>query len=261
MRTSEYRRHAKKCLQNKTLRAFRIPLLAAVVGILSGLASFMLRQYPVGVLQKLPYQCLAQSTLLVGTVGVLGSLRQGGQAWLLRAAGRKEPSGVQIVYWMRRGRGLRAAALFTRILLRKLFWCVFYLAPSAVIFYILLRAEEYGVDTKTMRIVLLTTGCVSFVCAAAALLVTIQKYALAPILLARSPHDKTGDVLQSSMEMMEGHTAKLLLLKLSFLPYVFLCAAVIPIAVFLPLYRQSVVCFLRDVLRDQAKASADAPAQ
>lgn len=247
MSVSNCKKEARECLKMRKMRAFRISLIAAALAVLTGFASYFLPQI-VSRYTRNPYLLLCmQCVLFLLSFAMLGSIRQGREAWMYCSACGREPSGVQFMYWMRRGRGFRAACLFLYIRLREAAWTILLSLPGAAI---LASCFVYAAgQAVVLRRIALAGGSV---CLAAGLVTAAficQKYALAPILFARSPQKGVRSAVRCSCSLMDDGCAQLFRLKLSFLPLAAACVAVIPIVYVSPYYRQAKACMLRDVLR------------
>lgn len=247
MSVSTYKRQAKTCLKNRKLRAFRITLGVACLAVAGGVAAYYLPQL-LGFLTPDPYWlAAAQVALLLLLTAVSGSLRLGRAAWLYCSACGKEPSGLQFRYWLRRGRGFRAALLYLDIRIRKTAWTALFCAPGAWILAECFR--QNALQNDRVRLIAFIGGAVSL---AAGLLIAAfirQKYALAPILFARSPHKGVRSAVRGSCSLMDDDCARLFRLELSFLPWAAACLAVLPLVYAVPYYQQAKTCMLRDVLR------------
>ena len=247
MSVSAYKNDAKACLKNRILRAFRITLGIACLAVSGGVAAYYLPQL-LGMLTPDPYSLTAaQIALLLLLAAVSGSLRQGRAAWLYCSACGKEPSGLQFRYWLRRGRGFRAALLFLDIRIRKAAWTAMLCAPGASIIAGCFRQD--ALQSDRIRLIAGIGGVVSLTAGLTIALIIRQKYALAPILFARSPHKGVRSAVRGSCSLMEDDCVRLFRLKLSFLPWAAVCLAVLPLVYVVPYYQQAKACMLRDVLR------------
>ena len=176
-----------------------------------------------------------------------GALRQGRTAWLYCIACGREPSSVQFLYWMRMGRGLRAAALYMRIRVRKLLWTAALSAPGMCV---LAAGVLYaGRMTALIAWFVWVGGAVSLAVGLVFAALICQKYALAPILFARSAYKGVRSAVRGSCFLMEDDCARLLLLKLSFAPWLVACVTLLPAVYVIPYYQQATTCMLRRVLR------------
>lgn len=241
------KKQAKNCLKKRRVRAVRISLCIRAAAILSGAAAY-------AVMQKADFgkytDCLLlvlQIALCILTCGLLGAMREGRTAWLYCSACGKEPSGVQFLYWLRRGRGFRAAWLFLNLRVRKAAWTAMLSLPGAV----MLTAGILLVDriSRDVRMFTFAGGAVCLTLGVVLAWIIRQKYALAPILLVRSPQKGVRSAIRNSCFLMEEDCANLCRLQLSFLPWAAACITMIPLVYVVPYYQQAKTCMLRSILR------------
>jgi hypothetical protein len=237
---------AKNRLKTRRLRAFRISLYMASAAVLFGFAAYYLPQALSGITQNPYLLTAAQTALLLFKVSLLGSLRQGRAAWMYCCACGREPSGLQFAYWLRRGRGMRSALLFLNVRMRKTVWMLLLAAPGAAVLAAGVRFDAHL--NGMMRLFLWAGGTVSIVTGIVIAVIICRKYALAPILLARSPHKGVRSAVRGSCSLMEDDCMRLFLLELSFLPWFAACLAVVPLVYVVPYYQQSRAVLLRDIL-------------
>lgn len=247
MPLKQCKKEAKNCLRSRKLRALRITLGLRSAAVLSGFAGYAMTQtVDLGTYTNI-WLLVLQVALFALTFGLLGALRAGRTAWLYCSACGKEPSGVQFRFWLRRGRGFRAAALFLVLRIRKAAWTVLLSLPGGAVLTagVLLADRQSG----TVRLFTVAGGATCLVIGVAFASLICQKYALAPILLARAPHKSVRSAVRGSCSLMEDDCARLLRLKLSFLPWAVVCLAVIPLVYVVPYYQQTKTCMLRGILR------------
>ena len=247
MRVRNCKKEAKACLKSRKLRAIRISLTIVSLSVLFGFASYYLPQLFVFTPYDPYITMAAQITLLFSAFAIIGSLRQGRAAWMYCSACGREPSRLQFVYWLRRGRGVRAALLFLDIRFRKAAWTLLLSAPGAAVLTAGFVFDDRQNDV--IRLFTLAGGSVCLLIGFTVAAVINQKYALAPILLARSPHKGVRSAVRGSCSLTEEHCAELFLLDISFLPWAAACLTVLPLLYAAPYYQQARACMLRDILR------------
>ena len=238
---------ARTCLKTRKLRAFRITLCIAAFAFLSGAAAFFLPQvFSEGTKNDLLLLAV-QTALCLICVGLLGSMRQGRAAWLYCSACGVEPSAMQFYYWMQKGRGFRAAMLHIEIKIRKAIWTILLSAPGAATLAcsVLFSAQQ----TEIMRYFTRIGGTICLGIGLFFAILIHQKYALAQILLARYPKKGVRSALRGSCFLMEDSCLPLLRMKLSFLPWILACLAIVPLVYVVPYYQQTTTCMLRNILR------------
>lgn len=247
MSVTMWKKEAKHCLKTRKLRAFRISLCLAALSVFFGFASYYLPQTIALVSQDKLLPTAAQIMLLVLSTALIGALRQGRTAWMYCSACGREPSRVQFLFWLRRGRGFRAALLFLNIRIRKTAWTVLMCLPSVGI---LIGAGVVADRQNTaIRLIAWIGGSVSLLIGLFLARFVHEQYSLAPILFARSPKKGVRSAIRGSCALMQDECARVFLLDLSFLPWALACLCAIPLAYVIPYYQQSKTCMLRDILR------------
>lgn len=247
MSVKDYKKEARERLKNRTLRAYRISIIRGSITVLFALIAFTLQQFIPDFPTKDLTLSAIQAALFLVSVSLLGSIRQGRTAWFLCASCGKDPSALQFRFWLRRGRGFRAAWLHTNILARKGLRIAAMCAPGATILVCgvlypewqtksILYASRIG-GTLCLMIGILFAGLIN------------QEYALAQILFARSPKKSVRSAIRGSCSLMEDSCMRLLHAKLSFIPWFAACIGILPIVFVVPYYQQTTACVLRDILR------------
>ena len=169
----------------------------------------------------------------------LSPLSLGCTAWFLGGAMRRKRSGKWFVFWLRFSRSLRAARLKLALALRKSGIAALFLTPGSVLLggsaYLLLHG---GVAQNVLQL-LAVTGLALLVVGGCFALLTLQRYFLAVYLLARTPTLSVAQAVRQSILLMQGRQGRLLLFRLSFLPWLLPCLLVFPLIYVWPYYRQS----------------------
>ena len=240
---SKYKQDARSRLKGKKLRSFRLDLVYAGVSVLSAAVAFRTGLF-VPALKSITMQMM----LLFSTVVFSCSLRQGIDAWQLRTAEGRIPGTVQILYWLRPTRGIRAAWLKTRLTVCKVFWTFTLSAPGAAILYAAFR-WRYSIADHRLSMIVRAIGIICTAFGALCSVIIHQKFALSSVILSLNPKIGIRKAAAVSQQYMTGHCFKLCLLKVSFLPHFLLCAAVIPLVYVLPYYRQTVTGMLLQILK------------
>lgn len=243
----EYKIEAKEQLKNRMLRAIRISIIRVSITVLFAWIAFFLRQFVPDFPTKELTLCAIQAALLLVGVSLLGSIRQGKAAWYFCASCGKNPSSLQFRFWLRRGRGFRAACLHASILARKGLRIAAMCAPGATILVCGVLYPEWQTESILYASRIGGTLCLMIGILFAGLM--NQKYALAQILFARSPKKSVRSAIRGSCSLMEDSCMRLLHAKLSFIPWFAACIGILPIVFVVPYYQQTTACVLRDILR------------
>ena len=193
--------------------------------------------------------CAAGECLLLAlSVWLQSALRQGKLAWhICRSVGR-QPSGTQILFWMRYARSVKSRCLYAVVRVRKTAWLLLLNSPCAALLGAWYYAQNTGqLQTLPSRIVL--GGAV--VCGLTGVVFTMllnQQYAAAAYLLAVDPSLSVRQSVRESRRRMAESCGKMMLFKLSFLPWFLSCVLLIPLIYVIPYYQQGCVCMLQKIL-------------
>lgn len=120
---------------------------------------------------------------------------------------------------------------------------VFEFLPVSLMIYLYYMLRGDGVSRKVLLValsgtlLLALTGFVFW-------FVSVQKYSRARLILAAYPGISVTDSVKLSVRSMGGRLLSAVLFKISFLPWILLCAFGFPLLFVIPYYNQSVTCFL-----------------
>ena len=177
--------------------------------------------------------------LLLLALLTLSPLSLGCTAWFLGGAMRRRRSGKWFVFWLRFSHTLRAARLKLSLALRKSGVTALFLTPGSMLLggcaYLLLHG---GVERNVLQM-LAATGLALLAVGGGFALLTLQRYFLAAYLLARTPTLTAAQAVHRSIALMQGGQGRLLLFRLSFLPWLLPCLLLFPLIYAWPYYRQS----------------------
>ncbi len=137
---------------------------------------------------------------------------------------------------------LKACELCVRLFFIKLFWlCVFEAAPVVAGALFVYGNHQSAVSLKAAYTVLaglslLAVAGLLFYC------VFVQRYSKSMFFLACYKDFSAGDAITESVRRTRGKVSDIFLFKLSFVPWMMLCAGILPAIYVIPYYKQSLTC-------------------
>lgn len=138
--------------------------------------------------------------------------------------------------------GLNACVMYLALFALKLLWLLLFEAIPAAFFTVFaLRIARQPVSLKASAALLIGSAAL----AAAGLLfwgIAVQRYARAGFYLAAYGDISPVQAISMSVRRCCEEVTELFLFKLSFLPWLLLCAAILPALYVIPYYKQSVTC-------------------
>ncbi|MBQ8783802.1 MAG: DUF975 family protein [Clostridia bacterium] len=176
------------------------------------------------------------------------AFRSGSGAWF-RFYQRKNRTG-RVLYWFSPKRALRSMGLYASIFFRKLFWTLILILPGALtVFSFCYLAYDSGIEFN-----LFLCGIVGgAVLTAVGLLfrfILVQRYFLAQNIFVSDPKIKASQAIRLSREIMNGKLKRTALFKLSFTPWILLCAGVLPAIYVWPYYRQNCALLAGEIKKE-----------
>ena len=132
--------------------------------------------------------------------------------------------------------------MYSALFALKLLWLLLFEAIPAAFFTVFaLRIARQPVSLKASAALLIGSAAL----AAAGLLfwgIAVQRYARAGFYLAAYGDISPVQAISMSVKRCREEQTELFLFKLSFLPWLLLCAAILPALYVIPYYKQSVTC-------------------
>lgn len=181
---------------------------------------------------------------------VLPPLALGREAWFWQRSAREYESFTYAFTWYRRMG--RAIALHLLRWLIRLGASALFLLPAVICTLAALYLYWSGTTFFTLA-VLTATAAALWGTGVVFTTLFLQRFFLAPYLLARDGETGARDALRESARimdacMMRGNTAKM---KLSFLPWFLSCLLILPVLYVYPYYKQSCACYARHILNNE----------
>lgn len=184
--------------------------------------------------------CTAAVCLLITlwTFLTAASFQMGENAWYTGRLTRKKQCGKRLRFWFRLPLAFKALRLKALLFLLKALWTAALLSPAFLIFSAIAGAALTG----GIEIYLLLSLSAGFVILTAAGLffrfIIIQRYYLAPYLLAENPKLSPVTAVKQSRNLLEGHVFRIAAFKLKFVPLFFSYLLIIPAIFIHPHYKQ-----------------------
>lgn len=175
--------------------------------------------------------CLAQFILL-GTVSI------GEKAWYSGRLTKKQQCGKRLRFWFNPSRSFKAFGLSALIFLLKLMWTVILLSPAILMFVSVVLISFYGGIELYLFISLTAGGVIFLLIGLAFRFVIIQRYFLAPYLMADNPRLGVVQAVKQSKNLSEGQLFRVVKFKLKYAPVFFTYPLVFPAIFFHPDYKQ-----------------------
>lgn len=116
--------------------------------------------------------------------------------------------------------------------------------PVCIVAVLFFSIKRSGLSVAFCKITLIGAA-VTAILGLAFYVLSVQKYAKAPFLLAAYPSLSVADCIRLSAENGKNKAAALLRFKLGFLPWVLACVAIFPLLFVVPYYKQSLTCWFK----------------
>lgn len=170
---------------------------------------------------------------------LLSSVSIGEKAWYTGRLTRKKQCGKRLRFWFSPSRSFKAFRLNLLIFVLKLMWTAAFISPSALFFSVVFLTAFSGGIELYLLIALLSGGVLLLATGLIFRFFIVQRYFLAPYILADNPRLSATQAVMQSKTLSDGQILRIAGFKLKFLPAFFTYPLIIP-AVFLhPHYKQS----------------------
>lgn len=137
---------------------------------------------------------------------------------------------------------LNACLLYSMLFGLKLLWfAAFEAVPAVMLSAFMLRISQQAVSLRASRALLIGIAVLA-VTGAVFWAVTVQRYAKAEFYFAAYSDVSPSRAVSLSVKHCRDTAADIFMFKLSFLPWLLLCAAVLPALYIIPYYKQSITC-------------------
>lgn len=257
MTDREIRKLSRKLNKGHYLVSFSIPVYAlfslAVFCVLPyfGLSLFKLFKIKLDGISTYLFPSLCTVIMLTVTFAfmmIFSSVSMGEKAWYSGRLTRKKQCGKRLRFWFVPKHAFRAMRLQLLLFLIKLLWTVALLSPAALAAAgIISLAYTGGVEIYLFLslagggLLLLTAGLIFR-------FIIIQRYFLAPYLMAQNPKLKPIQAVRQSKNLLDGHVFRIIRFKLKYFPSFLLYPLIFPSIFFYPDYKQGCSLIAKEIV-------------
>lgn len=162
----------------------------------------------------------------------------GEKAWYSGRLTKKRQCGKRLRFWLKPSRSFKAFRLNALIWVLKLLWTSALLSPALLIFSSVLLLSLNGGIELYLFISLAAGGVLLLITGLIFRFIIVQRYFLAPYLLADDPKLKVVQAVKRSKNLSEGQLFRVIKFKLKFLPTFLLYPLIFPAVFLRPNYKQ-----------------------
>lgn len=159
----------------------------------------------------------------------------------------KKNRAAKAAYWFKLSKSALSARLFILLFLKKFFWYLTFLFPgAAVIISSVILAMNGGIELNFFACTV-AGGAVMLLLGLVFCFIVLQKYFLAPYIMAADPSLNAREAIRLSRLASNGRMKKTAAFKLSFIPWFLSCVAVFPVFYVWPYYKQSCAVYAKQI--------------
>lgn len=245
MKNSQIKKLSRKIIRGNIKGSSVFILLFAAGLVIFSAVPFAINYFWGGSVLSLP----ALAVMLLLNMAAYGAFFAGSRAWFLFF--RQKKRSVKTFYWFRPSKAIKSTGLYFSLFFKKLMWTAVFTSPGLLLITAaVLVAADGGVEFNLFA-TWLAGGAILLLTGAVFLYVFLQRYFLVPYLKVADPTVKNREIFIKSREYMNGRIKKAALMKLSFMPWIFLSAAVIPVFYVWTYYSQSCAVMAQDICRQK----------
>lgn len=243
MKNSLIKRESKDKIKGKRLRALSVILFGlifcAVITALSFGAIFVSELFG-GSSVAVTLICAGVLMLFcVISVLVYSSVSVGEKAWYGGITADKKNYRKRLYFWFRPKNSFRALRFCALLASVKLMWAAVFLLPSAIVLWSIYYLSGTG-GLELYLFLSLSGGFVLlFISGLIFYFISVQRYFLSEYLFSSNPRLGAWTAIKQSKNLLDGHIHEIVRFKLSFLPWFFGCALIVPAFYFIPYYKES----------------------
>lgn len=200
--------------------------------------NYLLYPLTVGLICLLVFLC---------TVFLSGSFSEGEKAWYSGRLTRKKLCGKRLRYWFRFKLSFKAMRLNILMFLLKTLWTVAFLSPAMLIISAIIVTATTGGIEFYLFLALSVGAAVLLITGLFFRFIVVQRYFLAPYLLADEPKLRPLQAIKQSKNLLDGHIFRIVRFKLKFIPSFFACIPILPVIYFYPHYKQSCSILAKEI--------------
>lgn len=178
---------------------------------------------------------------------LFSSFSLGEKAWYTGRLTRKKQCGKRLRFWFKPRFSVKALRLKALLFILKLFWTTALLSPSLLIFSAVIGIAATGGIELYLFISLTVGGTALLLTGLVFRFIIVQRYFLAPYLLAEEPKLKPQQAIKQSKNLLDGHIYRIVGFKLKFLPSFILYPLIFPAIFFYPNYKQSCSVLAKEI--------------
>lgn len=175
------------------------------------------------------------------------SLSMGENAWYTGRLTKKKLCGKRLRFWFRLSLSFKAFRLNVILFALKTLWTIALLSPAFLIFSVITGTALTG----GIEVYLLLSLSAGFIVLLAAGLIfrfiVVQRYYLAPYLMAENPNLHPVQAVRQSKNLLEGHVFRIVSFKIKFYPLFLLYLLVLPAIFIHPYYKQCCSVLAKEV--------------
>ena len=175
------------------------------------------------------------------------SFSLGEKAWYTGRLTRKKLCGKRLRFWFAPSRSFKALKLRAMIFLLKFLWTFALISPALLMFSAVVGTAVTGGIEFYLFLSLSTGGAVLLIIGLIFRFIIIQRYYLAPYLLADNPKLTPVQAIKQSKNLLDGHLMRIVRFKFKFIPCFALYPLIIPVIFFHPHYKQSCSVLAKEI--------------
>ena len=175
------------------------------------------------------------------------SFQMGENAWYTGRLTRKKQCGKRLRFWFRLPLAFKALRLNALLFLLKAMWTIAFLSPAFLVFSAIVGTALTGGIEIYLFLSLLTGFLILLAAGLFFRFIIIQRYFLAPYLIAENPKLSSITAIKQSKNLLEGHIFRIVLFKLKFIPLFLSYLFIIPAIFVHPHYKQCCCMVAKDI--------------
>lgn len=171
----------------------------------------------------------------------------GEKAWYGGRLTKKRQCGKRLRYWFIPSHSFKAFRLKVLLFLLKGMWSVVFLSPAMLAGAAIIGLAMSGGIELYLFLSLAAGGFVTGTAGLIFRFVTVQKYFLAPYLLADDPRLKPIQVIKQSKNILDGRILRIARFKIKFIPWFLTYPLIVPVIFLHPYYKQSCSVLAKEI--------------
>ena len=173
----------------------------------------------------------------------LSSVNLGEKAWFSAKNNQKKNCAKRLCFWFKPSSSIKAMRLYLTLLILKLAWTIIFI----LMFVAILSLALSGGIELYLLIALAGGGILLTVVGLIFRFIVVQRYFLAPHLLASNPKLGVMQAIKQSKNLLDGYIFEIVKFKLSFFPWIFPSLLILPLIYIYPFYKQSCSVIAKEI--------------